>query len=510
MGVRACLLALAIIAGQAEHNPPVLCWKFDGDAEPGGKLHGRASFAESPIGQKGLMPEKGQMLVLNGIDAFVRVDPAANLGIGNEDFTISVWFCPVEMRDATILSRPGAWALLAKRDGSVRFQTSKGDVLETPQKLLSPHRWFHLAVSTKRSEEGGKSGIWVNGERKGTGTVRSGNLDPEKAPLFFGRGDDELSFACGLVDEVRLIGEALEGEYISNLAQGGMLWIRPVNRLRSSFQGTFKIDRATESFAFVGGENILAMQDAGHLEAILSESFRSSYCFFHCLGWEGDTVYEQPRPLNFGAWRDQLSRVGAGVVFVQFGAMEALEGKAGLDRFGAAYDKLLEEISAATKRIVVLSPTLYERPASPLPDLSTRNEDLRLYVDLIRKIAAARSALFVDLFSARWEGSLTRDGIHLTESAHLAVAREIARQLGVTAAEPSEEVRRAIQKKNRLWLSYWRPSNWAFLNGDRIEQPSSRDHVDRRVRWFPVEVQETLAHVRRAETEIRKILEAKR
>jgi hypothetical protein len=34
--------------------------------------------------------------------------------------------------------------------------------------------------------------------------------------------------------------------------------------------------------------------------------------------------------------------------------------------------------------------------------------------------------------------------------------------------------------------------NWAFLHGDRTEQPSSRDHRDPKVRWFPAEMEKFL------------------
>jgi hypothetical protein len=28
----------------------------------------------------------------------------------------------------------------------------------------------------------------------------------------------------------------------------------------------------------------------------------------------------------------------------------------------------------------------------------------------------------------------------------------------------------AVRVKNRLWHDYWRPTNWAFLHGDRTQQ----------------------------------------
>ena len=53
-----------------------------------------------------------------------------------------------------------------------------------------------------------------------------------------------------------------------------------------------------------------------------------------------------------------------------------------------------------------------------------------------------------------------------------------------------EPLHRAIQAKTQLWFQFWRPENWAFLNGDRTEQPSSRDHRDPKIRWFPAEMEQ--------------------
>ena len=41
-----------------------------------------------------------------------------------------------------------------------------------------------------------------------------------------------------------------------------------------------------------------------------------------------------------------------------------------------------------------------------------------------------------------------------------------------------------------MWKGYSRPTNWAFLAGDRTEQLSSRDHRDPKIRWFPAEMEQ--------------------
>ena len=68
--------------------------------------------------------------------------------------------------------------------------------------------------------------------------------------------------------------------------------------------------------------------------------------------------------------------------------------------------------------------------------------------------------------------------------------------------EKLEPLRQIITAKNRLWFDYWRVQNWAFLAGDRTEQPSSRDHLDRTKRWFPAERERFLPLIEKKEQEI--------
>src|SRR5688572_11876746 len=70
---------------------------------------------------------------------------------------------------------------------------------------------------------------------------------------------------------------------------------------------------------FSGGEDVVAGLEHAYLETLLTLNFPEKRVRFRDLGWEGDTVYDQHRDLNFGTWSNQLHRVGATVVFAQFG-----------------------------------------------------------------------------------------------------------------------------------------------------------------------------------------------
>ena len=273
--------------------------------------------------------------------------------------------------------------------------------------------------------------------------------------------------------------------------------------------------------AVLGGEEMVAWQKSGYFETLLAAQLGANGPRVRYLAWEGDTVFAQPRDLNFPPWSNQLQRVGATVVVCQFGAAEALRGQAALPEFVRAYEKLLDTLAAPNRRFVLLSPTPFENPGGALPDLSARNADLGAYVDGIRSLADRRRHHFVDLFTPlRAAGAgqrLTRDGLHLNADGQWRAANATLGQLsflrptGATLALTSsgtltpaswEDLRRTVIAKNQLWFDYWRPQNWAFLHGDRTEQPSSRDHRDPKIRWFPKELAQFLPLIAAKEGEI--------
>jgi hypothetical protein len=273
---------------------------------------------------------------------------------------------------------------------------------------------------------------------------------------------------------------------------------------------------------FTGGAGTVGAEENGCLETLLTIGCSNLNVRFRNLGWEGDTVYEQRRDLNFGPWTQQFKKAGATVIFAQFGQMEALPGDSSFPQFVTAYEKLLDEFSKQTDRIILVSPFPFDSSLPPLPDLSLRNDDLQRFVDAIRQIASRRGCLFVDLFgplrSLPRNAARTIDGLQLTAYGHWVAARETARQLGFEdltksvrfdvavgslAPESIERLRKAIVAKNGLWFDYWRPMNWAFLAGDRTEQPSSRDHRDPKVRWFPDEMEKFLPLIHQADTRIK-------
>ncbi|MDZ4290169.1 MAG: PVC-type heme-binding CxxCH protein [Prosthecobacter sp.] len=242
-------------------------------------------------------------------------------------------------------------------------------------------------------------------------------------------------------------------------------------------EGKFTLDADTV-IVLAGQTNLVREQKSGELESMLASALAKQQPRFRSMGWEGDTVYEQWRDLNFGSWKAQLDAAGAGMVFAQFGQIEAFDGPAKLAEFKLAYHRLLDQFAGRTSRLVLISPMPFEKPtASHAPDLTLRNDDVAVYANAVRDIAKQRSAIYVDLFTPLSERAtsmprLTDNGLHLNSEGLRTVAHLIAGQLGVSTSEADDlgQLRTLIVEKNRLWNDCWRPANWSFVYGDRVSQ----------------------------------------
>lgn len=278
-----------------------------------------------------------------------------------------------------------------------------------------------------------------------------------------------------------------------------------------------------EVIALVGGSPLVAADQAGHLETLLVLRDPSHRRTVRSFAWEGDTVFSRPRPLNFPSLSQQLAQQRVGLALIQFGQMESLAGSDALADFREAYARLVTGIQQTVPRVILLTPTPFGA-AGPI-DAATardRNAVLALYAQAIVDVARLLHVPAIDLFSGLGGGGLgpfqeTFDGVQLTDAGHREVARMVSRRdldksgealpllpEATWDAAAVEKVREAVVYKNRLWFRYWRPTNWAFLAGDRTDQASSRDHRDRSIRWFPKEMEEFVPLIDSADAEIRR------
>ena len=247
-----------------------------------------------------------------------------------------------------------------------------------------------------------------------------------------------------------------------------------------------------DTVVFVGGTLAERLQHFNHFETLLMARFPDLQLKVRNLGWSGDTITLQPRPLNFGDMATHLERQKADVILAFFGTSESFAGEAGLARFRddlAAYVQTQSKArynGESAPRLVLVSPIAHE----PLPHLTAvnadlRNQDLERYTAAMRDVAQRSQVPFVDLFAPsraamqRSPVPLTDNGMHLNEAGDRVVASLLMDGLGFTApgtatATPVqlrqlEALRAEIARKNQQFFFRWRPLNAEYVVGRRVE-----------------------------------------
>jgi hypothetical protein len=237
--------------------------------------------------------------------------------------------------------------------------------------------------------------LFLNGHRTAVFVETDKSIDTSGyvALQIHGNNKAEISYRNVSIEELATPGLPTEAEILSRFGEG-----QPVAPLTPFPGGRFQLGN-NEVVVFIGQENFVRDSKSGEMEARLATHFAAKAPRFRSMSWEADTVYEQWRDLNFGAWTPQLERAGATIVVSQYGQMEALDGPGRLTEFTAAYHRLLDQFAVRTRRLVLVSPIPFEKPlASHAPDLTQRNGDVAAYANAVRDLAKQRSAIFVDLF----------------------------------------------------------------------------------------------------------------
>ncbi|MBC8348703.1 MAG: DUF1080 domain-containing protein [Verrucomicrobia bacterium] len=310
--------------------------------------------------------------------------------------------------------------------------------------------------------------LFINGQR--TAIYRESNPEIAKegkiALQIHGDCKAEISFRNITIEDLPKSAVPPDGLILRRFGKA-----QPSAPLAPFSEGKFKVGK-NEVIVFAGQENFVREQKAGNIESLLGLAYADKKPVFRPMAWEADTVYQQWRELNFGTWSEQLEAVGATMVIAQFGQMEALDGMERLPEFITAFHRLLDQFAARTKRLVLVSPMPFEKPlASHAPDMSNRNGDVVAYTNAIREIAKQRGAVFVNLSGLTGERR-TENGVHLTGRGLKTVSRAIVGSLeqDVESLLSKPQLNTAVILKNRLWFDCWRPANWSFVYGDRVNQ----------------------------------------
>lgn len=194
-----------------------------------------------------------------------------------------------------------------------------------------------------------------------------------------------------------------------------------------------------DRIVFLGGTFADQMRVQGYLEAQLSARASDLNLTFRNLAWPGDTLTLQPRPLNFGSLEQHLTQQKADVIVACFGMSESFAGPKGVEKFERNWEAFLKRLQSkkfngkTPPRIVMVSPIARELRDRRFGDVTRHNENLKLYVDAMQKIATKNKLRFVDLYQATsdlYEETkaeyLTKNGLHLNAYGYWAVSHFLA------------------------------------------------------------------------------------
>jgi len=213
--------------------------------------------------------------------------------------------------------------------------------------------------------------------------------------------------------------------------------------------------KSGDRVVFLGGTFIERMQNYGHVEAEIS--CRVSGVTYRNLGWSGDNVWGESRAVfgtvaqGFERLQRDMTLAQPSVIIVSYGANEAHEGAAGLDRFVAGYQTLLQALKLHETTIVLITPRYYENLGPPLPDPQSYNTKLKIYIEAIDALGTSENLPVIhlsereppeddgfetELQPRNWRvlpehSGLTNNGIHFSSHGYQVLARRIADGLGL-------------------------------------------------------------------------------
>ena len=240
-----------------------------------------------------------------------------------------------------------------------------------------------------------------------------------------------------------------------------------------------------QRIVLIGNTLFDRMRDYGQFEAMLQQRFAKEEITVRNLAWSADEVALRPRPDGFGDLNEHLTEAKADVILAAFGFNESFKGIEAIPEFETLLKAFLIELKShryngtSAPRIVLVSPTAVEDLGAPLPPAKPTNKRLSAYTESMKKVAAAEGVGFVDVFAPTLEafakkvpkdGARTINTIHLTDSGYTLFAESLFNGLfSETPPQAKPEVRAAVEEKEKQWFYHYRPLNYFYIKGGRME-----------------------------------------
>ena len=191
-----------------------------------------------------------------------------------------------------------------------------------------------------------------------------------------------------------------------------------------------------------------------------------------------------PGSEGFNETPDQwITRHKADIIIAFFGYNESFLGEEGLKNYKAELDAFIKHTlqqkynGHSAPQLAIVSPIAFEdlSAKADLPDGKKENENLSLYTEAMREVAANNKVHFIDDFgpTKKWfeeaGSTLTIDGSQLTEAGYEKLAPLLAD--GIFGKKKTEAdayrslVHAAVQEKNWMWHSDYKIPNGVHVYG---------------------------------------------
>ncbi len=234
-----------------------------------------------------------------------------------------------------------------------------------------------------------------------------------------------------------------------------------------------------DRIALIGNSLLDRLRHVGHIETLLHQRFPDHRLRVRNLSWPGDEITQQPRPANFADAEQHLTHEKIDIIIAAFGFNESFLGKRGLVAFRSNLDSYLGGLKTkafngkSAARIVLLSPIANEN-LDGVAAGEWNNARIRLYLDVMRQVAAEHKIAFIDVFSRTEEAmrspgsDLTINGCHLNEAGYALLAATVYQGLfDERPPEINRRIRKAVIEKNRQYFRRYRPLNTFYYTGKR-------------------------------------------
>jgi glucose/arabinose dehydrogenase/mono/diheme cytochrome c family protein len=179
-----------------------------------------------------------------------------------------------------------------------------------------------------------------------------------------------------------------------------------------------------------------------------------------------------------------LSRLDADLIIGFFGFNRSFNGQDGIDNYKAELQAFITHTLGqqynghSPPQLALVSPIAYEDLSGHIdvPNGRIENENLLLYTDAMREVAAANEVLFIDAFapSKKWyelsEEDLTVDGLQLNDAGYQLFSEFLADEVfgKVSASSKNRKlVQEAVLEKNWLWHNDFKIPNGVHVFGRR-------------------------------------------